>query len=84
MRLPIINHALDLVIKGETHHVTCTDVFDGGCGFYFDALFPKAPRRRLTIGAQCASPELGRNSLADFASYPKRDTKTVRFFIPKW
>jgi hypothetical protein len=84
MKLPIINHALALVFKGKTHHVTCTDLFDGGYGYYFDAFFPKTTRRKFSDGEQCTVPELGKQCLADFASYPKKDRRTVRFLIPKW
>lgn len=84
MKLPIINHSLNLVIKGERHHATCTDLFDGGYGYYFDALFAKTTRRRFSEGEQCTVLELGEPCLAEFASYPKQDHKTARFFIPKW
>jgi len=84
MKLPIINHSLDLVIKGKTHHVTCTDLFDGGYGYYFDALFPKTTRRKFSDGERCTLPELGEQCRADFSSYPKKDQHTVRFLIPRW
>ena len=84
MKLPIINQGLDLVIKGKTHHVTCVDIFDGGYGYYFDAVFPKTTRYKFSAGEQCAIPELGEQRLADFVSYTKKDGKTVRFLIPKW
>jgi len=84
MKLPIINQLLNLVIKGKTHHVTCIDLFDGGYGYYFDAIFPKTTRHKFTEGEQCAVPELGERCLAGFASYPKKDAFTVRFLIPKW
>lgn len=84
MKLPIINQSLDLVIKGKTHRVTCIDLFDGGFGYYFDALFPKTTRRKFSEGEQCTMPELGAQYLADFVNYPKPDHHTVRFLIPKW
>jgi hypothetical protein len=84
MKLPIINESLDLVIKGKTHRVTCTDLFDGGFGYYFDALFPKISRRKFSEGEQCTVLELGAQYPADFVSYPKTDHRTVRFLIPKW
>ena len=84
MNLPVLNHSLNLVIKGTTHHVTCTDVFDAGYGYYFDALFSPIPRQKFSEGEQCTMPELGANCLADFASYPKKDRGTARFLITKW
>ena len=84
MKLPIINHSLDLVIEGKTHHVICTDLFDGGYGYYFDAIFPKPTRRKFSAGEQCTVLELGEQYVADFVSYTKADRLTVRFLIPKW
>ncbi len=84
MKLPIVNEALALVIKGKTHHVTCTDLFDGGYGYYFDALFPKTTRYKFSDGEQCQLPELGEQRLAGFVSYTKADGKTARFLIQKW
>ena len=83
MKLPAVNHPLDLVIKGKTHHVTCVDLFDGGYGYYFDAVFPKATCYKFSVGEQCTVPELGEQRLADFVNYTRADGKTVRFFIPK-
>jgi hypothetical protein len=85
MNLPVINQIVSLVIKGKAAPATCTDVFDGGYGYYFDAKFPKTSRRRFSTGQRCAMPELGANCVPDFVSYPKsNDTLTVRFFLPKW
>jgi len=84
MNLPVINQPLDVLIKGKTHRVTCTDLFDGGYGFYFDAVFPKVTRHKFSVGEQCRLPALGEECLADFVSYPKKDAWTVRFFLPKW
>ena len=55
------------------HLATCTDVFDGGFGYYFDAVFPKTTRHKFTVGEQCEIPDLGPKCLADFVSYPKPD-----------
>jgi len=84
MKFPTINKEMNLVVKGKTHKVTCTDLYDGGYGHYFDAVFPKATRPRFRVGEQCTVIELGKECLAGFASYPKRDGQTVRFLIPKW
>lgn len=84
MKLPVVNQPVSFVIKGKTHHATCIDVFDGGYGYYFDAVFPKKTRHKFSAGEQCEMPELGPKCLADFVSYPKRDSWTVRFLIPKW
>ena len=58
--------------------------FAGGYGYYFDAVFPKKTRHKFSAGEQCEMPELGPKCLADFVSYPKRDSWTVRFLLPKW
>jgi len=85
MKLPAINAPVTLIIKHRPYRVTCTDIFDGGYGYYFDASFPKSTRRRFSTGQQCAIPELGENCTADFVSYPKQnDAFTVRFLIPRW
>ena len=84
MKLPVIDRPLNLVIKGKTHHVTCIDLFDGGYGYYFDAVFPKTTRHKFAMGEQCNVPDLGEKCLADFVSYPKQDNWTVRFLLPKW
>ncbi len=84
MNLPAVNQPLHFLIKGKKHRATCIDLFDGGYGFYFDALFPKTTRYKFATGEQCSLPELGETCLADFVSYPKQDTWTVRFFLPKW
>ena len=84
MKLPVVNQAVSLVIKGRSHRATCMDLFDGGCGYYFDALFAKKTRHKFSAGDQCPMPELGEKCLADFVSYPKNDDRTVRFLISKW
>lgn len=85
MNLPTINAPVTLMIKNKACRVTCTDVFDGGYGYYFDVSLPRTTRRRFSTGQQCGIPELGEKCLADFVSYPKRDDAfTVRFLLPKW
>jgi len=84
MNLPVIHQTLDLLIKGKTHHVTCTDLFDGGSGYYFDALFPTTSRYRFESGEQCMVQELGEERLVEFVSYPKSERQIARFFFPKW
>jgi hypothetical protein len=84
MRLPASNSKIDLVFKGKTYPVTCTDIFDGGYGYYFDALFPKTTRKKFSTGQQCGIPELGKECLADFVSYSQTDPRKVRFLIQKW
>ncbi len=83
MKLPVVNQPVSLVIKGKAHKVTCTDLFDGGYGYYFDAQFSKRTRLTFTAGQRCAIPELGERCLADFVSYPTGDSWTVRFLISK-
>jgi len=84
VKLPLLNQTVNLVVKGKKYVATCVDVFDGGYGYYFDAVFPKTTRHKFTVGEQCAMPELGAQHLADFVSYPKKDAWTVRFLLPKW
>ena len=84
MRLPILNQIVNLLIKGKLYPVTCMDIFDGGYGYYFDALFPKSSRQKFSAGQQCRIPELGENCLADFVSYSQNDPRKVRFLIQKW
>ena len=85
MKLPTINGHVTLMIKDEPCRATCTDLFDGGYGYYFDVSLPKSTRRRFSRGQQCAIPELGEKCVADFVSYPKsNDAYTVRFLIPRW
>ncbi len=84
MTLPVINQAINMVIRGKNYLVTCMDVFDAGYGYYFDALFPAALRLRFAEGEPCEIPGFGANGSADFASHPKHDTRTVRFLIPKF
>ncbi len=83
MKLPTVNQPVILKIKGEKHTAVCTDLFDGGCGYYFDATFSKKIRYKFSPGEQCALPELGENCLADFVSYPTRENWKVRFLISK-
>jgi hypothetical protein len=83
MKLPVVNQTVGLVIKGRVHTVTCTDVFDGGFGYYFDAAFPKRSRVTFVAGQRCAIPELGERCLADFVGYLTSDTTRVRFLISK-
>ena len=75
---------MSLVLKGKTHRATCIDLFDGGYGYYFDALFPKTTRHKFSAGEQCGVPEVGAQRLADFVSYLTSDKRTVRFLIQKW
>ena len=84
MRLPLLNQIVNLLIKGKLYPVTCMDIFDGGYGYYFDALFPKTSRQKFSTGQQCGIPELGENCLADFVSYSQTDPHKVRFLIQKW
>ena len=84
MRLPTLNKIVNLLIKGKTYPVTCTDIFDGGYGYYFDVVFPKSTRQKFSVGQQCGIPELGEQCLADFVSYSVNDPRKVRFLIQKW
>ena len=84
VRLPLVNHTVNLSIKGKTHPVTCIDLFDGGYGYYFDAVFSKKTRYKFSVGEQCGIPELGEKCIADFVSYPTGENWKVRFLIPKW
>lgn len=84
MKLPLINQPVKLSIKGKTCTVKCTDIFDGGFGYYFDAVFPKKSIHKFAVGEQCQIPGLGKNYLADFVSYPTGDESKVRFLILKW
>ena len=84
VRLPLVNHTVNLSIKGKTHPVTCIDLFDGGYGYYFDAVFSKKTRYKFSVGEQCGIPELGEKCVADFVSYPTGEAWKVRFLIPKW
>lgn len=84
VKLPVVNQPLSFLIKGKAHQATCIDIFDGGYGYYFDAVFPKTTRYKFSAGEQCGLPEFGPKCLADFVSYPKRDAWTVRFLLPKW
>ena len=84
VRLPLVNHTVNLSIKGKTHPVTCIDLFDGGYGYYFDAVFSKKTRYKFSVGEQCCIPELGEKCVADFVSYPTGEAWKVRFLILKW
>ena len=84
MKLPVLNQIVNLLIKGRIFPVTCTDIFDGGYGYYFDALFAKSTRQTFSDGQQCEIPELGANCRADFVSCSQKDRRNVRFLIPKW
>ena len=84
MRIPLVDQTLSLLINGKAHPVTCTDVFDGGIGYYFDIVFPKKTRNKFFAGDQCGIPELGEDCRADFVSYSLTDAWKVRFLIPKW
>ena len=84
MLFPTINATMNLVFRGIAHKVICTDLFDGGYGHYFDALFPKSKCLSFEEGEQCVLREREEECTAEFALYPKRDGQTVRFFIPKW
>ena len=80
----LVNQSVHLLIKGKAHAATCADVFDGGFGYYFDAVFPKAIRHKFAAGEQCEIQELGPKCLADFVGYPKQDSLTVRFLLTRW
>jgi hypothetical protein len=83
MRPPTLNETLMLVVSGKTYPAICKDVFDGGFGWYIDAVFPKSTRYRFSAGEQCAAPGLGERCLADFVSYPSNELWKVRFLISK-
>src|SRR3954466_4922270 len=68
MRVPKLNETIMLTASDRTYPVVCTDVFDGGYCWYFDATFPKSTRYRFSPGEQCAAPGLGAGCLADFVS----------------
>ncbi len=81
MRVPTLHETLTLLIKGKTCPAVCTDVFDGGHGWYIDAALPKQTRYRFSVGEQC--PIAGETALADFVSYPTDELWKVRFLISK-
>ena len=81
---PILNQVVNLIVKGKSYPVTCVDIFDGGYGYYFDALFPKTSRQKFSTGQQCAVPQLGKDCLADFVSYSQDNPRKVRFLLQKW
>jgi len=84
MQLPLLNQLLRIAVNGEEYATTCVELFDGGYGYYFDALFPKGSGFRFREGAECSLPDLGTQCVADFVRDPSKDTRTVRFFMPKW
>jgi hypothetical protein len=83
MKLPAVNQTISLIIKGKPYKVVCTDLFDGGYGYYFDALFSKRTRVTFSAGQRFAIPELGDRCLADFVGYPTNEPSKVRFLISK-
>jgi hypothetical protein len=83
VRVPTLNETLILLIGGKTCPAICTDVFDGGHGWYVDAAFPKQTRYRFSVGEQCGIAGLGERCLADFVSYPTGELWKVRFLISK-
>ena len=83
MRLPTPNETLMFEIAGETNPAICKDVFEGGDGWYIDAVFPKNTWHRFSKGEQCFIAGLGPRCLADFVSYPTNELWKVRFLIPK-
>ncbi len=83
MQLPALNKPVVLLIKGKTVSATCTDLFDGGCVWYFDAVFPKTMRHRFSPGEQSPLPDLGNGCLAEFVNYPTKELWKVRFLISK-
>ncbi len=84
MKLPVLNQSLKLVASGKSFTVTCADIFDGGYGYYFDAVFPKGTRKRFSVGEQCRIPEVSDSCAADFVSYSDTEPRKARFLIPKW
>ena len=84
MNLPVLNQRLKLVASGKSYTVTCADVFDGGYGYYFDAVFPKGTRKKFSSGEQCKVPEVSDSCLADFVSCSTTEPRKFRFMIPKW
>jgi hypothetical protein len=83
MRPPALNETLTLIIGGKPYQVVCTDVFDGGYGWYIDAVFPKSTRYRFSAGEQCAISGPGEKRLADFVGYPTEELWKVRFLISR-
>lgn len=83
VKLPLVNHPVSVLIKGKAHQATCIDVFDGGFGYYFDAVFPKRTRLKFAAGQQCSLPDFGPKVMADFVSFPKQDSTTVRFLMAR-
>ncbi len=83
MRPPKLNETLMLSIGGKTHPAICTDVFDGGCGWYIDAALAKTTRYRFSAGEQCEIVGPGDKCLADFVSYPTKELWKVRFLISR-
>ena len=75
---------MKLVASGITYTVTCADIFDGGYGYYFDAVFPSGTRKKFAVGEQCKVPEVSESCEADFVSYSDTEPQKARFLIPKW
>ena len=84
MKLPVLNQTLKLVASGKSFTVTCADIFDGGYGYYFDAVFPKGTRKKFSVGEQCKVPDVSDACAADFVSYSETEPRRARFLIPKW
>lgn len=84
MKLPVLNQSLKLVASGKSFTVTCADIFDGGYGYYFDAVFPKGTRKKFAVGERCRLPVVSDTCMAGFVSYSKTETRRGRFLIPKW
>jgi hypothetical protein len=78
-----LNETITLVISGKNYSAVCADVFDGGFGWYIDAVLPKSTRYRFSAGEQCQLTGVGQKCLADFVSYPTNELWKVRFLIPK-
>jgi len=83
MQLPVLNQSLQLAIRGKTYTATCVDLFDGGYGWYFDAVLPKNTRIRFKPGEQCTMPVPGAKCVVDFVGYPTNELWKVRFLIAK-
>jgi hypothetical protein len=81
VQLPSLNQPLTLLIKGKSYSAICTDIFDGGYGWYIDVIFPKTMRYQFSAGEQSAISSLPGGRLADFVGYPTDDRWKVRFLI---
>jgi len=80
---PSLNEALTLSINGKAWAATCADVFDGGYGWYIDAVLPKNIRTRLGAGKQLNVQGVRGKYLADFVSYPTNELWKMRLLLPK-